>query len=63
MVSAIRSRLDEFTDGYLVVAFTVDQQPILFGNAKDPKTALALNSLLVDIVQRGGISVKTADQE
>ena len=62
VATAIRGHLDEWLDGYIVIAFDTEGSPIVTGKAVTAKDALALNNILNSVVSRGGISVTASDK-
>lgn len=48
--------LEEFLEGYVVVGYVAgSSEPVVLSKAMDPKTAHAINALLMEIMSRGGI--------
>lgn len=44
----------EFLDGFLLVGFSAaNGKPMIMLDVNDPKTALAINAILVDLLQQG----------
>jgi hypothetical protein len=56
--------LSEYTDSHLVIAFEpTTGQPMILVNTPDCKSALAINSILLQIAQNGGIGVTVLQEE
>ena len=53
----LEHQLGEMTDGYLLIAFSQNGEPITRSDCRDAKTALAINNILTQIVATGGIGV------
>lgn len=55
---SIRHQTDEYLDGYCLFGFVRDSHlPVLVIDAKDPKSAAALNKWLLDIIAGGGVAL------
>lgn len=54
---AVEGRVSEFLDGFVVVGFISNGDPVIVTGIDDHKTAAALNLMLVNIVSNGGVRV------
>lgn len=54
---AVDGRVSEFLDGFVVVGFIANGDPVVITGIDDQKTAAAINLMLVNIVSNGGVSV------
>ncbi len=55
-VREINRMLQEYCDGYVLVAFNPkDQEPMMAVSANDAKTEIALNAAIGGLLQNGGV--------
>lgn len=56
--ASLNAVLSEYADCHLVIAFEpMTGSPMVLVNAPDPKSALAINAVLLQIAEQGGIGV------
>lgn len=58
---SIRHQTDEYLDGYCLIGYVRETNtPVIVIDAKDPKSAAALNKWLLDIIAAGGVGCEAA---
>jgi hypothetical protein len=56
VATALRGRMDEWLDSYMVISLDTEGTPVVFGKAKSARDALAMNAILGNIMANGGIA-------
>lgn len=56
----LRNIVTEFTDGAVVIGFTVEGEAFVVTHARDMKTKISLNAMLCQILHTGGVQFDQA---
>ncbi len=57
---ALASHASEYLDGHIIIGFSTTGELVMSTNAGDPKTAIALNARLIDLVASGGVAAESS---